>query len=177
MPCRPSLHKVERPHCICNMQASLSCFVTRTLSPTASPLRAAHGCFASISLVPKPPILRDIAPDRHHDLDVRFQQQTSIARSWPRAASTVRPSDRPNNYDVSHNQLQAQKKSALSGKQPQQNGELTSVPSGKATVGGCGEDVSTRSRLSLSEPEVALHRRKNRGSCAPPRMSYLHTYT
>ena len=95
MPCRPSLHRVERPHCICNMQASLSCFVTRPLSPTASPLRAAHSCFASTSLVPKSPILRDVAPDRHHDLDVALSaanKHCSVMAKGSKHGETIRSS-------------------------------------------------------------------------------------
>lgn len=139
MPCRPPLHKVERPHCICNMQTLLALLPGHSHLPLhlCEPCVAAfqalrsfqsHQCYMMSHLAVT---MTSIWP---------FRQRTSIAQSWQSAASTVKRSSSVWHHEQlrritqptsSSEEVSTFQKTTFS---QTANGELTSVPSGRVAV-------------------------------------------
>lgn len=111
MCCRPSLHKLARPHCICRMQAILALlrslpFLTAALQRTALRPLKSHQCYImSHPLVTMTSIWR-------------ARQRTAIAHAWQTgAAQTGRVDELMARQAISTyhtSTTQAQKTSALS---------------------------------------------------------------
>lgn len=139
--CSPALHKLERPHCICNMQAILALLTYRFAR-----LRTAHGGFTSASSMQKPPMLPLVARSRLHGLDLRTTAHIAHGRvqqrrprdmmcTWSRLDGVRTSPPLRRGWHLRHVTQRASSAEEVASFQKaihihQTNGEPTSAPSG-----------------------------------------------